>query len=75
MRAVKATPTGLDIRVESPEKALPAILRRVGQSIGLQLEFIGPSAAAGRRVHRPYGPIRSKTNPYRRRVCDGLCVT
>jgi ABC-2 type transport system ATP-binding protein len=44
MRAVKATPTGLDIRVESPEKALPAILESANQ-LDCQLEFI--------EYHRP----------------------
>ena len=44
MRAVKATPTGLDIRVESPEKALPAILESANR-LDCQLEFI--------EYHRP----------------------
>jgi len=44
MRAVKATPTGLDIRVESPEKALPAILEAANR-LDCQLEFI--------EYHRP----------------------
>jgi len=39
MRAVKATPIGLDIRVESPEKALPAILESANR-LDCQLEFI-----------------------------------
>jgi len=42
--AVKATPTGLDIRVESPEKALPAILESANR-LDCQLEFI--------EYHRP----------------------
>jgi ABC-2 type transport system ATP-binding protein len=44
MRAVKATPTGLDIRVDSPEKALPAILEFANR-LDCQLEFI--------EYHRP----------------------
>ena len=44
MRAVKATPTGLDIRVESPEKALPAILESANR-LDCQLDFI--------EYHRP----------------------
>ena len=44
MRAVKATPTGLDIRVESPEEALPAILESANR-LDCQLEFI--------EYHRP----------------------
>jgi ABC-2 type transport system ATP-binding protein len=44
MRAVKATATGLDIRVESPEKALPAILESANR-LDCQLEFI--------EYHRP----------------------
>jgi len=44
MRAVKATPTGLDIRVESPEKALRAILESANR-LDCQLEFI--------EYHRP----------------------
>ena len=44
MRAVKATPTGLDIRVESPEKALSAILESANR-LDCQLEFI--------EYHRP----------------------
>jgi len=39
-----ATPTGLDIRVESPEKALPAILESANR-LDCQLEFI--------EYHRP----------------------
>jgi ABC-2 type transport system ATP-binding protein len=41
---VKAMPTGLDIRVESPEKALPAILESANR-LDCQLEFI--------EYHRP----------------------
>ena len=44
MRAVKATQTGLDIRVESPEKALPTILESANR-LDCQLEFI--------EYHRP----------------------
>ena len=44
MRAVKATPGGLDIRVESPEKALPAILESANR-LDCHLEFI--------EYHRP----------------------
>jgi len=44
IRAVKTTPTGLDIRVESPEKALPAILESANR-LDCQLEFI--------EYHRP----------------------
>ena len=44
IRAVKAMPTGLDIRVESPEKALPAILESANR-LDCQLEFI--------EYHRP----------------------
>ena len=44
MGAVKATPTGLDIRVESPEKALPAILESANR-LDCRLEFI--------EYHRP----------------------
>ena len=44
MRAVKATPTGLDIRVDSPEKALPAILESANR-LDCQLDFI--------EYHRP----------------------
>ena len=44
MRAVKATPTGLDIRVDSPEKALPAILESANR-LDCRLEFI--------EYHRP----------------------
>lgn len=39
IRAVSATPAGLDIRVESPEKALPTILETASR-LGCQLEFI-----------------------------------
>ncbi|MCG3777666.1 MAG: Daunorubicin/doxorubicin resistance ATP-binding protein DrrA [Nitrospira sp.] len=44
MRAVKATPAGLDIRVDSPEKALPAILDSANR-LNCPLEFI--------EYHRP----------------------
>jgi ABC-2 type transport system ATP-binding protein len=44
IRAVKAMPTGLDIRVDSPEKALPAILESANR-LDCQLEFI--------EYHRP----------------------
>jgi ABC-2 type transport system ATP-binding protein len=44
MRTVRATPSGLDIRVESPEKALPAILESANR-LDCQLEFI--------EYHRP----------------------
>ncbi|HXF91700.1 MAG TPA: ATP-binding cassette domain-containing protein [Nitrospiraceae bacterium] len=39
IRAVSTTPTGLDIRVESPEKALPAILNAANR-LNCGLEFI-----------------------------------
>ena len=39
IRAVTTTPTGLDIRVDSPEKALPAILEAANR-LTCQLEFI-----------------------------------
>jgi len=39
IRAVVTTPTGLDIRVDSPEKALPAILDAANR-LTCQLEFI-----------------------------------
>lgn len=39
VRQVLVQPTGLDIRVDSPEKALPALLEAVGRS-GSRLEFI-----------------------------------
>jgi ABC-2 type transport system ATP-binding protein len=39
IKAVKATPAGLDIRVESPEKALPAILEMANR-LDCRLEFI-----------------------------------
>lgn len=39
VRQVLVHPTGLDIRVDSPEKALPALLEAVGRS-GSRLEFI-----------------------------------
>lgn len=39
IRAVSATAAGLDIRVESPEKALPTILETASR-LGCQLEFI-----------------------------------
>ena len=39
IRAVTTTPTGLDIRVDSPEKALPAILDAANR-LTCQLEFI-----------------------------------
>ncbi|HMU56282.1 MAG TPA: ATP-binding cassette domain-containing protein [Nitrospira sp.] len=39
IRAVNATATGLDIRVESPEKALPTILESANR-LGCGLEFI-----------------------------------
>ena len=39
LRAVTTTPTGLDIRVDSPEKALPAILEAANR-LTCQLEFI-----------------------------------
>lgn len=39
IKAVRATPTGLDIRVESPEKALPAILESANR-LDCRLEFI-----------------------------------
>lgn len=39
IRAIATRPTGLDIRVESPEKALPAILEQV-QRLDCRLEFI-----------------------------------
>jgi ABC-2 type transport system ATP-binding protein len=39
VKTVKATPTGLDIRVESPEKALPAILETANR-LDCRLEFI-----------------------------------
>ncbi len=39
VRQVIVQPTGLDIRVDSPEKALPALLEAVGRS-GSRLEFI-----------------------------------
>lgn len=39
IKAVKGTPTGLDIRVESPEKALPAILESANR-LDCRLEFI-----------------------------------
>jgi ABC-2 type transport system ATP-binding protein len=44
IRAVKTTPTGLDIRVESSEKALPAILESANR-LDCRLEFI--------EYHRP----------------------
>jgi ABC-2 type transport system ATP-binding protein len=44
IRAVKAMPAGLDIRVESPEKALPAILESADR-LDCRLEFI--------EYHRP----------------------
>ena len=39
IRAVATRPSGLDIRVESPEKALPAIMDTVSR-LGCRLEFI-----------------------------------
>jgi len=39
IKSVRATPTGLDIRVESPEKALPAILDAANR-MDCRLEFI-----------------------------------
>jgi ABC-2 type transport system ATP-binding protein len=39
IKSVKATATGLDIRVESPEKALPAILESANR-LDCRLEFI-----------------------------------
>ena len=39
IKAVRATPTGLDIRVESPEKALPAILETANR-LDCRVEFI-----------------------------------
>ncbi len=39
IRSIATRPTGLDIRVESPEKALPAILDRVNR-LGCRLDFI-----------------------------------
>ena len=39
IRAVATRPSGLDIRVESPEKALPAIMETVSR-LGCRLEFI-----------------------------------
>ncbi|HEU4685756.1 MAG TPA: ATP-binding cassette domain-containing protein [Nitrospira sp.] len=59
MRAVKATPAGLDIRVESPEKALPAILESASR-LDCRIEFIDYHrprlddvfiAHTGRRMH------------------------
>jgi ABC-2 type transport system ATP-binding protein len=44
IKAVKGTPKGLDIRVESPEKALPAILEAANR-LGCTVEFI--------QYHRP----------------------
>jgi ABC-2 type transport system ATP-binding protein len=39
IKAVRVTPKGLDIRVESPEKALPAILESANRT-GCSVEFI-----------------------------------
>ena len=39
IKTVRATPKGLDIRVESPEKALPAILESANR-LGCNIEFI-----------------------------------
>jgi ABC-2 type transport system ATP-binding protein len=39
VKAVRATAKGLDIRVESPEKALPAILESANR-LGCGIEFI-----------------------------------
>jgi len=39
IKAVRTTPKGLDIRVESPEKALPAILESANR-LGCSIEFI-----------------------------------
>jgi ABC-2 type transport system ATP-binding protein len=58
IKAVKRTPTGLDIRVESPEKALPMILESANR-LGCTVEFIQYNrprlddvfiAHAGRRI-------------------------
>jgi len=66
IKAVRATPTGLDIRVESPEKALPAILETANR-MDCRLEFIQYNrprlddvfiAHTGRRIQEesPNGP-------------------
>ncbi len=39
IRSVSTKPTGLDVRVESPDKALPAILEAAGR-LGVRLEFV-----------------------------------
>jgi ABC-2 type transport system ATP-binding protein len=39
IKTVRATTKGLDIRVESPEKALPAILESANR-LGCSIEFI-----------------------------------
>jgi ABC-2 type transport system ATP-binding protein len=44
IRAISTRPTGLDIRVESPEKALPVVLE-AAQRVACRLEFI--------EYHRP----------------------
>jgi len=44
IRAISTRPTGLEIRVESPEKALPAVLEAAGR-LACRLEFI--------EYHRP----------------------
>jgi ABC-2 type transport system ATP-binding protein len=59
IKAVRSTPKGLDIRVESPEKALPAILESANRA-GCSVEFIQYNrprlddvfiAHTGRRIH------------------------
>ena len=55
IKAVRMTANGLDIRVESPEKALP-IISRVGQSAGMPARVHRISSpSVGRCVHRSYG--------------------